>query len=171
MIKNIFLSLFLSFTLIANSFAQGPVIPKSLSLPADDQEESMILQHKDVKIVIGDLEIYAPFIYEGEAAPKQGYLIGIRDTIRMKDIVTGCQSSCDTLIGVIKSEYDEKLLSCQKDCDERVSEITIKNDQLKSDLAKVSRELKSEKTSKILWSVVSGISGAGIGILVYQFAK
>jgi len=171
MIKNIFLSLFLSFTLIVNSFAQGPIIPKSLLISSDKQEESMVIQHKDVKITVGDLEIYAPFIYEGEVAPKQGYLIGIRDTIRMKDIVTGCESSCDTLIGVIKSEYDDKLLSCQKDCDKRISIITIKNDQLKTDFEKVSKELKSEKNSKILWAVISGISGAGIGILVYQIAK
>lgn len=171
MIRNIFLSLFLSFVLIANSFAQGTVIPKSLVLSSDDQEESMVIQHKDVKITVGDLEIYAPFIYEGEVAPKQGYLIGIRDTIRMKDIVTGCQSSCDTLIDIIKKEYDNKLLLCQSQCDERIGVITVENDQLKLQLKNISEELSSEKTNKIIWAIISAVGGAGIGILIYEISK
>jgi hypothetical protein len=171
MIKKILINLMLSFTLIANSFAQPLVLPTKLSLTSDKQEESMVIQHKDVKITVGDLEIYAPFIYEGEPAPKQGYLIGIRDTIRMKDIVTGCQSSCDTLIGVIKSEYDEKLLSCQKDCDERIKIITVENSDLKSEIKKIQEDLKSEKSAKILWAVISAVGGAGVGILVYEISK
>lgn len=171
MIKKVFINLVLSFTLIVNSFAQPTVLPTNLSLKSDQPEESLIIQHKDVKISVGDLEIFAPFIYEGEIAPKQGYLIGIRDTIRMKDIVTGCQSSCDNLIDVIKKEYQDKLIQCQSDCDERIKVITVENSDLKSEIKKIHQELKSEKSAKILWAVVSAIGGAGIGILVYEIAK
>ena len=51
-----------------------------------------------------------------------------------------------------------------------ISDYELQNEETHK-IIKISKELKSEKTSKILWAVVSGISGAGIGILVYQFAK
>ena len=169
MIKNILLSLTLSFSLMCPKvYSQVSV---AVPAPSDSQEESIIIQHKDVKITVGDLEIYAPFIYEGETAPKQGYLVGIRDTIRMKDIVTGCQSSCDSLVKVIKIEYEDKLLQCQNSCDDRVKIITVENDLLKSKNKSLTENLKSEKKIKIVWSVISAISGAGLGILVYQIAK
>ena len=169
MIKNILLSLTLSFSLICPKvYSQVSVIVPE---PSDSREESIIIEHKDVKITVGDLEIYAPFIYKGEISPKQGYLVGIRDTIRMKDIVTGCQSSCNSLIGVIKSEYEDKLSQCQNSCDARVKTITIENDLLKSKNKSLTESLNTEKKSKIVWSVISAISGAGLGILVYQIAK
>ena len=169
MIKNILLSLILSFSIIC------PKVYSQVSIgvpsPSNSQEESIIIQHKDVKITVGDLEIYAPFIYKGETAPKQGYLVGIRDTVRMKDIVTGCQSSCDSLIEIIKIEYEDKLLQCQSSCDDRIKIITVENDLLKSKNKTLRKNLSSEKKSKIVWAAISAISGAGLGILIYQIAK
>ena len=169
MIKNILLNIILSFSIICPKvYSQVSVDVQSLS---DSQEESIIIQHKDVKITVGDLEIYAPFIYKGEIAPKQGYLVGIRDTVRMKDIVTGCQSSCDSLIEVIKIEYEDKLTQCQSSCDERIKIITTENNLLKSKNKSLAETLSSEKKSKIVWSIISVISGAGLSALIYQITK
>ena len=169
MIKNIILSMLLIFSLI-NTKANAQV-SVNIPSPSDNQPESMIIQHKDVKVTVGDLEIYAPFIYEGEVAPKQGYLVGIRDTIRMKDIVTGCQSSCDSLVNIIKKEYELKLTQCQSNCDERVKIITLDNDLLKKKNKDLLKDLKSEKRSKIIWTTISAVSGAGLGILIYEISK
>ena len=171
MIKNILLSLSLVLSITSNLFAQPSVIPATLSISQEKQEESLIIEHKDVKITVGKLEIYAPFIYQGEIAPKQGYLIGIKDTVRMKDIVTGCQNSCDSLVEVIKSSYEEKLVQCQKRCDERINVITKKNEKLMLEVKILDKSLKSEKRSKFLWSSLSATAGAGLGILIYQIVK
>lgn len=169
MIKNIVLSIILIFSLISTKV--NAQVSVNIPAPSNDHAESIIIQHKDVKITVGDLEIYAPFIYEGEVAPKQGYLVGIRDTVRMKDIVTGCQSSCDALVNILKSEYELKLTQCQNDCDERVQIITLDNDLLKKNNKDLLKDLKSEKRSKIIWATISAISGAGLGILIYEISK
>ena len=170
MIKNTILSLTLIFSLILTK-ANAQVSVNIPGTNSDNQAESIIIQHKDVKITVGDLEIYAPFIYEGEVAPRQGYLIGIRDAIRMKDIVTGCQSSCDSLVNIIKNEYELKLSQCQSSCNERVKIITLDNDLLKKKNKDLLSNLKSEKRSKIIWATISAVSGAGLGILIYEISK
>lgn len=170
MIKNTILSLTLIFSLILTK-ANAQVSVNIPGTNSDNQAESIIIQHKDVKITVGDLEIYAPFIYEGEVAPRQGYLVGIRDTIRMKDIVSGCQSSCDSLVNIIKNEYELKLSQCQSSCNERIKIITLDNDLLKKKNKDLLSNLKSEKRSKIIWAAISAISGAGLGILIYEISK
>ncbi len=170
MIKNTILSLALIFSLTLTKVNAQVSVNIPTTNP-DRQTESIIIQHKDVKITVGDLEIYAPFIYKGEVAPRQGYLIGIRDTIRMKDIVTGCQSSCDSLINIIKNEYELKLSQCQSSCNKRIKVITLDNDLLKNKNKDLLRSLKSEKRSKIIWATISAVSGAGLGILIYEISK
>jgi len=100
--KNIFISILMSIMIAASSFAQSPIIPNTnLEINSVKQDDTFVMQHKDIEISIGTLKISAPFLYQGEATPKQGYIISIKDTIRIRDVVEGCQSSCDILVKFI----------------------------------------------------------------------
>ena len=106
MIKYIILSFILLISSISNSFSQDL---QPISLESTVESEEFVTQHKDVEIVIGDLKIKAPFLYKGETTPKQGYIVDIRDTIRIKDIVEGCQSSWDILVKELSESYNNKI--------------------------------------------------------------
>lgn len=171
--KNIFFSILLTLSFIGNLFAQDlQVVPKTkLSLQSEKPAETFVMQYKDVEISIGDLKIRAPFLYQGEVTPKQGYIIDIRDTIRLKDVVEGCQSSCDVLVDEILKDCKRKISSCQENCDKRIGIITKENEQLTIEINSLEDDLKSEKRSKVVWAIISGVAGAGLGILVYEIAR
>lgn len=169
--KKLFISFLITFSMIGNLFAQVPATDLILKSSNAKIEEPMVMQHKDVVISIGDLKIKAPFLYQGEVTPKQGYIIDIRDTIRIKDVVEGCQSSCDVLIDEINKSCISKLNLCQENCDKRINIITKENDNLNAKLKELKDNLSSEKTSKYIWTIVGTISGAGLGILVYEISR
>ena len=168
MIKNIILSFMLLISFINNSFSQD-LLPVSLESALESKE--FVTQHKDVEIVIGDLKIKAPFLYQGETTPKQGYIVNIRDTIRIKDIVEGCQSSCDILVKEITKSYNDKILTCQNNCNVRVEQILKEKEVLVLKISNLNDKVKSETRSKYIWTVLSSVAGAGIGILVYEISR
>lgn len=168
MIKNIFLSFMLLMSSISNSFSQDL---QPISLKNSVESEEFVTQHKDVEIVIGDLKIKAPFLYKGETSPKQGYIVNIRDTIRIKDIVEGCQSSCDILVKELSKSYNNKIAVCQDNCNARVNQVLKEKEVLILEVTSLKDEVKDEIRSKYIWAVVSSVAGAGIGILVYEISK
>lgn len=168
MIKNIILSFVLLVSSINNSFSQDL---QPISLETTTASEEFVTQHKDVEIVIGDLKIKAPFLYKGETTPKQGYIVDIRDTIRIKDIVEGCQSSCDILVKELTKSYNNKISVCQDNCNTRIDQILKEKKVLVLEVSNLKDEVKKEIRSKYVWAVVSSIAGAGIGILVYEISR
>lgn len=168
MIKNIILSFVLLVTSISNSFSQDL---QPISLESTVESEEFVTQHKDVEIVIGDLKIKAPFLYKGETTPKQGYIVDIRDTIRIKDIVEGCQSSCDILVKELSESYNNKISTCQDNCNIRVNQILKEKEVLILEVSSLKDEVKKEIRSKYIWAIVSSVAGAGIGILVYEISR
>lgn len=166
-------NLFISLLLTSQCFSE-PVLLKGTTFEEKDEtekEESIIIQHKDVKITVGGLEIYAPFIYQGEVSPKQGYLVSIKDTILMKDLVMGCENSYKSLIEVIKTDYNKKLILCQEKCEERINVIIKENHLLRKDIKKLNDDVSSERTQKYIWTAVSLFGGIGIGYLTYQVSN
>ena len=168
MIKNIILSFILTISSIGNSFSQDL---HPIALENTSTSEEFVTQHKDVEISIGDLKIKAPFLYKGETTPKQGYIVNIRDTIRIKDIVEGCQSSCNILVKEITKSYNNKILICQSNCNDRVNQILKEKEVLTLEVSSLKDEVKSEIRSKYIWAIISSAAGAGIGILVYEISR
>lgn len=170
--KNTFISILMSIMIAASSFAQSPIIPNTnLEINSEKQDDTFVMQHKDIEISIGTLKISAPFLYQGEATPRQGYIISIKDTIRIRDVVEGCQSSCDILVKTITESCTKKIDICQKNCDKRITTITTENDDLRKKIVILEKDVKKEKNEKIIYSIVSAFAGAGLGILVYQITN
>lgn len=170
--KNIILSIIMTISFIANSFAQNPIVPDTnLQINSEKQDDTFVIQHKDIEINIGTLKISAPFLYQGEITPKQGYIVSIKDTVRIRDVVEGCQSSCDILVKTITESCTNKIESCQKNCDKRVVKITNENENLRKKITSLETDIKKEKREKIIWSIASTAAGAGLGILVYQITN
>ena len=170
--KNIILSIIMTISFIANSFAQNPIVPDTnLQINSEKQDDTFVIQHKDIEINIGTLKISAPFLYQGEITSKQGYIVSIKDTVRIRDVVEGCQSSCDILVKTITESCTNKIESCQKNCDKRVVKITNENENLRKKITSLETDIKKEKREKIIWSIASTAAGAGLGILVYQITN
>ena len=170
--KNIILSIIMTISFITNSFAQNPIVPDTnLQINSEKQDDTFVIQHKDIEINIGTLKISAPFLYQGEITPKQGYIVSIKDTVRIRDVVEGCQSSCDILVKTITESCTNKIESCQKNCDKRVVKITNENENLRKKITSLETDIKKEKREKIIWSIASTAAGAGLGILVYQITN
>ena len=170
-IKNIILSI--SFLLLSTNIvsAQVPNIP-TFKLSTEEIEVSdKVTMNKDIKLKIGPLEVKAKFMFAEEIIPYKAYLIKYKDIKRLNDALIGCNSSCDILFAQIKKEYDNKLLQCQSDCNARVKQISDANDTLKLEKKSLEDKVSSEIKSKYIWSTLSAISGAGLGILVYSIAN
>ena len=168
MIKNILLSL--AMLIASSSLTYAQVLPlESNDIQKPDQE--MVMQHKDVELKVGSLTIHAPFLYKGEFAPHQGYLIKFKDYIRLQDIVVGSQMSNKALIEVIQKGYNEKLLKCQSDCDLRVKSLQDEKDLLLLEQDALLEKVESIKSSRTIWAITSVVVGAGVGVLVYEIAR
>jgi len=166
MITRICLSLVLLFNSIMPVYAE----PYELTL-ASSSDQDMVTQHDDIELHIGDLKMKAKFLYAGESAPNQGYLIKFKDVRRIESFLSICESGCDVVLEEMKKEYQQEIISCQNQCNERIDAISAENDRLKASNKALEEDLDSEKTQKIVWSIVSAVSGAGLGILIYSFAK
>lgn len=178
MIKNTLLSLFVTFSLIMPVNAQNSIEDKFSvnDFLSNDRmsfsEQSLVVERKDALLDIGNgLQLRAPFIDKAEYSPKQGWILSIGQLIKIQKFVEGCKNTCTILSDAIKKGYIEKLEQCQSDCDVRVNAITTENDLLKSKNKELKLNLKSEKNAKVLWAIVSAVSGAGLGILVLQIAN
>lgn len=167
--------IFLSFIFLINSISFAHAEPSyslSLSSPiVEKSEQDMVTQHEDIDLQIGDLKMKAKFLYAGEVAPVQGYLIKFKDVRRLESFLSICESGCGVVLEEMKKEYQQELLGCQKQCDERIMIISSENDDLKKRAKDLKSDLESEQTQKIIWAIASAVSGAGLGILVYNIAK
>lgn len=176
MIKNI-ISFILTFALVLPVNAQDFSNPRlNATIFLDDsqpsEDESLLIERKDAEIKIGNgLTLKAPFVDRGEYAPRQGWILPIGHLIKIQKFVEGCKNTCTILSDVIVKDYAEKLRTCQTDCDKRIKKVTDENFSLKQKNTSLSKDLKSERKAKIMWSIISAISGSGIGILIYSIAK
>lgn len=160
----------LSFVLLFNSII--PVYAESYELTlSSSNDQDMVTQHDDIELQIGDLKMMAKFLYAGEIAADQGYLIKFKDIRRIESFLGICESGCDVVLEEMKKEYQQSIINCQKKCDERIDIISAENDSLKASNKLLKENLDSEKTQKVIWSIVSAVSGAGLGILIYSIAK
>jgi len=168
-VKNIMLSIILFSASITN--AQLPEVP-TFTLNTEEAEVSdSVTMNEDITLKIGPLEIKAKFMFAKESLPYKAYLIKYKDVKRLNDALIGCNSSCDILFAQAKKEYNNKLLQCQSDCNERVKKVSDSNDVLKLEKKELEGKVSSETTSKYVWSALSAVGGAGLGILVYSIAN
>ena len=168
-IKNIMLSMMLLSTSIVS--AQVPEVPSFTLNTEDTGSNDKVTMNKDITLKIGPLEINAKFMFAKEFLPYNAYLIKYKDVKRLNDALIGCNSSCDILFVQVKKEYDNKLLQCQSDCNARIKQISDTNDALKLEKKSLKNKVSSEIKSKYIWSALSAIGGAGLGILVYSIAN
>ena len=168
-IKNIMLSVILLSTSIVS--AQVPKVPNFTLNTEESGSSDKVTMNKDITLKIGPLEISAKFMFAKESLPYNAYLIKYKDVKRLNDALIGCNSSCDILFIQVKKEYDNKLLQCQSDCNARIKKISDTNDTLKLEKKSLKNKVSSEIKSKYIWSALSAVGGAGLGILVYSIAN
>lgn len=170
-IKNIILSM--SMLLLSTSIvnAQLPEVPNFTLETEETGSSDKVTMNKDIILKIGPLKVKAKFMFANEPLPYNAYLIKYKDVKRLNDALIGCDSSCDVLFVHVKKEYENKLLQCQNDCDARIKQISDSNDALKLEKKDLEGKVSSEITSKYIWSALSAVGGAGIGILIYSVAN
>ena len=149
-IKNIMLSIILLSTSVVN--AQLPEVPNFTLNTEEAGSSDQVTMNKDITLKVGPLEIKAKFMFAKESLPYNAYLIKYKDVKRLNDALIGCNSSCDILFVLIKQVSDT-------------------NDALKLEKKDLEDEVSSEITAKYIWSALSAVGGAGLGILVYSIAN
>ena len=176
--KNKILSLLLLFSILTpfNSIAQEPrnfINTSSVSLVEDLEidEALSVYNYKDITLEIGTLKIKSVFLFKDEPVPYKGYIVRLRDFIRIESLVEGMNKGCDVINNNLLSSCNNQLDSCQSDCDDRLEDLIKKNDELLISLDLKTTELKKEINNKYLWTIIGTAGGAGLGILVYQFVK
>jgi len=178
--KNLFLSLFLIFSLILpvnhNRVNAEPInfeeikqdIIASKELAGDD---NFVTQHNDITLKIGTLEFPAIFLYQDEKVPYQGYLIKFNDFLGVEAFVDNINKGCDILYDELLKECKKDLDTCQKDCDDRIGILLKEKDDLQIQLKIQIEKTGNEKIKRYIWTVVGVVVGAGAGILTYELAN
>ena len=176
--KNKILSLLLSISILLPQTVSAEdtrnfIDTSSISLVEDlDIDEALaVYDYKDITLEVGTLKIKSVFLFKDEPVPYKGYVIRLKDFMQIESLVDGINKGCDVINNNLLSSCNSQLDACQSDCDDRLEDLIKKNDELLTSLDLKSTELKKETNNKYLWTIIGTVGGAGLGILVYQFAK
>lgn len=148
------------------TFGQSTFLKTTLLQKEKDESEINLIKHETIILDVGTLKLKTVFIYKGEIAPYQGYLIRFKDFLRIDDLAKNFNSGNEILLNAIVEEYENKLLECQNDCDKRIDKIVIQNDLLKKEIIKKEKLISKEIRNKYVWSTFAIFGGAGLGILL-----
>lgn len=150
--------------LSVEDYASTSMLLKEKPAEAPYKDESLILE-------FGSLKVKSAYIYANDSFPYDAYALKLKDFLRVESYINGLDISCDIGNTQLVSSCKEEIILCQKDCDERVDHLIKEKDDLLIKLNIVSEDLKKETNSKYLWTIVGAISGAGLGILIYEISK
>ena len=164
MIKNIFVS-FMTFVMTTTfAFAQVPVLKF-------ESRTELVTKPLTVELVIKQRFRPASFIYKGEVAKHQGYILTLDDRKVIKNILLQTEESCGSLVEATGASCDEEIISCQKDCDDRVKDVEDRNELLLKEKNNLVKKVKSEERKKIIFSGISAFAGLGLGVLIMSIKK
>ena len=162
MIKNIFVS-FMTFVMTTTfAFAQVPVLKF-------ESRTELVTKPLTVDSVIKKRFDPETFIYSGEVATKQGYILSINDKNAIKSILLQTEASCGSLVEATGASCDEEIISCQKDCNARVKDVEDRNELLLKEKNILIKKVKSEERKKIIFSGITAF--AGLGVLIMTIKK
>ena len=137
----------------------------------NDSHSEFVMSHNNITLKIGTLKIDTVFLYQGEAAPYQGYLIKLKDYMSIESLVKSLNKGCNVVNDALVQECKSQLSACQTDCDERLFALVKEKDSLILKLKTAESDIRSEQKSKYIWSTVSIVAGVSLGIIVYKIAN
>jgi len=163
-IKNLFLS-FMVFVMTSTSFAQVSNfnLEASLSIP---KREEHVTKTNTTELVIKERFREESFVLKGEAAKHQGYILTINDRKAITSILQLCETSCGTLVDKIGLSCDEDIDLCQKNCNNRISLIEQKNEELFVKNKKLVKKLENEERKKVIFTSIATFVGVGFGAFI-----
>lgn len=155
--------LFFFFSLDVNSQ------PLRLSLESEkEKSDDMVMQHGLVDLQLGSLKLQSSFLYTGEEAPYQGYLISFGDFVKIETMVESLSGSCDTTIEELTNNCQKDLTACNTRCNQRLASFEQENKNLNLRVESMTVELKHERNTKVIWAIVSFSAGVGLGVLIFS---
>lgn len=164
MIKNIFVS-FMTFVMTTTfAFAQVPVLKF-------ESRTELVTKPLTVELVIKQRFRPSSFIYKGEVAKHQGYILTLDDRKVIKNILLQTEESCGSLVEATGASCDEEIISCQKDCNDRVKDVEDRNELLLKEKNSLVKKVKSEERKKIIFSGITAFAGLGLGVLIMSIKK
>ena len=165
----------LFFLMSPNVYSQTIEDPIKLNLhTVEDSAEDpsdFVMQHGKVDLKLGKLTISSNFLYKGEVAPNQGYLIRFKDYMKIETSFNNLTGSCDTVIDEFASSCKKDLVDCNNSCNDRVSLLEQKNRDLTLRLDETKLSLKEASNSKVLWAIISLSAGIGLGAIIFSVAN
>ena len=164
MIKNIFVSFMIFVMTTTFAFAQVPVLKF-------ESRTELVTKPLTVELVIKQRFRPESFIYKDEVAKHQGYILTLDDRKVIKNILLQTEESCGSLVEATGASCDEEIISCQKDCDNRVKDVEDRNELLLKEKNNLIKKVKSEERKKIVFTGISAFVGLGLGALIMTIKK
>ena len=183
--KNIFNKAITVLTILSlslqSAYSQPVEVRDQVSIPRltlqqnqdrqSDSQSEFVMSHNNISLQVGTLRIDTVFVYQGEVAPYQGYLIKLKDYMSIESLVKSLNKGCDVVSDALVQECKSQLSACQSDCDDRLVTLVREKDSLTLKLKTAESDLRSEQRSKYIWSTVSIVAGVSLGIIVYKIAN
>ena len=164
MIKNIFVSFVVFVMTTTFAFAQVPVLKF-------ERRTELVTKPLTVELVIKQRFRPKSFVYKGEVAKHQGYILTLDDRKVIKNILLQTEESCGSLVEATGASCDEEIISCQKDCNNRVKDVEDRNELLLKEKNNLIKKVKSEERKKIIFTGISAFVGLGLGALIMSIKK
>ena len=159
MIKNIFVSFMTLVMTTTFAFAKVPALKF-------ESRSELVTKPLTVELVIKQRFRPESFIYEGEVAKHQGYILTLSDRKAIKNILLQTEESCGSLVAATGASCDEEIISCQKDCNARVKDVEDRNELLLKEKNVLVKKVKSEERKKLIFTSISAFVGLGLGALI-----
>tara|TARA_Y100000310_G_scaffold70616_1_gene66362 strand:+ start:337 stop:792 length:456 start_codon:yes stop_codon:yes gene_type:complete len=109
----------------------------------------------DFQLKLGQNEFVLTYLFKGNRAPEEGYLLPIPDLALLKVEFDSFEESLDTVRDFVKKECLLEIKKCQKDSHERYKRLSKENEDLLLSLRLQTKLYEEQKNKTIFYSISS----------------
>jgi hypothetical protein len=121
----------------------------------------------DFKLKLGYHDFVLPYLFAGDVAPGDGYLLHVADLALLKVELDSFQDTLNESQEFFKKECKRSLEKCQEDSHDRYKLIIDENEILKIKLVDKTRLYEAQKNKTLIYSIASAvIGGALVGVTI-----
>ena len=134
------------------------------SLPVNAEPQSLL----DVQVGFGSYTLELKYLFKGNKAPFEGYLMQPHDIAVLKVDLDSYREDCEKLVEKASLQCISDLNACTTDCNTRVNIYSHENDLLLKELETKEEMIKTQKQKTLIYSFGSGIFAIlGTGLYFY----
>jgi len=124
----------------------------------------------DFKLKLGHHQFLFPYLFAGDKAPYEGYLLPVADMALLKIEFDSFEESLNENLDFLKRECQASLTECQADSNQRWKKLNLENESLKQSIKLKTQLYEDQKNKTFIYSISSAlITGVASFVIIKVF--